>query len=45
MSGSRRQLLVTPLLVVIALGLLYVFVGEQTDRIAVSALTADEDAR
>lgn len=44
MSGSRRQLLVTPLLVVIALGLLYVLVGEQTDRIAVSALTADEDA-
>lgn len=44
MSGNRRQLLVTPLLVVIALGLLYVLVGEQTDRIAVSALTNDEDA-
>jgi osmoprotectant transport system permease protein len=43
-SGGRRQLIVTPLLVVVALGLLYVLVGEQTDRIAVSSLTADQDA-
>lgn len=44
MSGARRQLLITPILVVVTLGLLYVLVGDQTDRIAVSALTSDEDA-
>ncbi|MBF6620591.1 MAG: ABC transporter permease [Patulibacter sp.] len=44
MSGGRRQLIVTPLLVVVALGLLYVLVGKQTDGIAVASLTADENA-
>lgn len=44
MSRGTRQLLLTPLLVVVALGLLYVLVGDQTDAVAVSALTATEDA-
>ncbi|MFA4928827.1 MAG: ABC transporter permease [Patulibacter sp.] len=44
MSGGRRQLIITPLLVVVALGLLYVLIGKQTDGIAIASLTADENA-